>query len=997
MLRPSALLLCLLPALLVPFALVPAQPPAAPKKFTCAWATGPITLDGKADEPAWKNAEVIDRFTLPWLKEKDRPARTATKARLLWDRDYLYFHADMEDTDLYVASKEHNGQLWLGDVFELFFKPAVDKPGYYEFQVNPAGTRLDMFLPRRNTGGYERYRNEGDFGWETKVIARGTINKWTDKDQGWSVEGRIPWTDFARTGGRPAPGEEWRFALCRVDVSVDFEGPELSTCAPLGSLNHPDFHHHEDYATLVFVPPPPLEGAAPRKAISKVVGSPEPPSPYVSERVYPKLPMKFPIAVGAQPGSDRILTITQPHPYARTRLERFVDKPDVAETEILLDYEDTAYDFTFHPKFAENGFIYVGHNGPAPGGKRCRITRYHIDPKPPYKFDPKSALLILDWASDGHNGCAVGFGKDGMLYITTGDGTSDSDTNVVGQGLDHLLAKVLRIDVDNPAPGKTYSVPKDNPFVNRAGARPETWCYGLRNPWRLTVDPVTGDIWVGQNGQDLWETAYKIEKGANYGWSVMEGSHPFYPNRKQGPDPITKPTVEHHHSDFRSLTGGIVYYGKELPDLKGVYLYGDYSTGKLWGAKHDGTKLTYHQELVDTPFMITGFGRDTKGELIFTDHNEKGAFYTLKKRPANVPQPAFPRKLSETGLFASVPGHKLAPELFRYTINVPFWSDGAFKERALYLPPDTEIGFTTDRGWDLPNGSVTVKSFALETKQGDPKSRVWIETRIMLREDNEWAGYTYRWNADQTDAELVTKEGTDGRYTIQTPTGPREQVWHYPSRAECMVCHSRAANFVLGLSTLQFNCPGHDGKNQLEALERRGWLKQADWLETARETIRTRGIAQGLEGKRLDEWVQSQTATRDQRSVPKSALLPRSGAGYPKLPDPYAPGGDVEAKARAWLHVNCSNCHVEAGGGNAQIDLEWKTKLDKMRLIDVKPQHHTFNLPEARLIAPGHPERSVLLQRVATRGQGFMPPLSTHRIDEEGANLLRDWIAGMKE
>ena len=122
-----------------------------------------------------------------------------------------------------------------------------------------------------------------------------------------------------------------------------------------------------------------------------------------------------------------------------------------------------------------------------------------------------------------------------MMYVTTGDGTSDSDTNLTGQRTDLLLAKVLRIDVDNPAEGKTYSVPKDNPFVGNKDFVPETWAMGLRNPWRMTFDAKTKQLWVGQNGQDLWEQAYLVKKGENYGWSVTEGSHPFYPNRKAAP------------------------------------------------------------------------------------------------------------------------------------------------------------------------------------------------------------------------------------------------------------------------------------------------------------------------------------------------------------------------------------------------------------------------------------------------------------------------------
>ncbi len=226
-----------------------------PSEFECRWAGSPITIDGSADEPAWKNAQVIDRFYLPWLGSKARPARTSTRARLLWDRDSLYFFADMEDSDLYADVKEHDGLTWENDVFELFFKPATDKPGYYEFQVNAAGTILDMYLPRRGAGGYRRFARDGTFHVDARVKLRGTLNDWRDKDQGWSVEGRIPWTDFQSSGGRPGIDQRWKFALCRYDYSVAFEGPELSTNAPLASLSHPDFHHHEDYATLRFVGP----------------------------------------------------------------------------------------------------------------------------------------------------------------------------------------------------------------------------------------------------------------------------------------------------------------------------------------------------------------------------------------------------------------------------------------------------------------------------------------------------------------------------------------------------------------------------------------------------------------------------------------------------------------------------------------------------------------------------------------------------------------------
>src|SRR6185312_15782945 len=217
------------------------------------------------------------------------------------------------------------------------------------------------------------------------------------------------------------------------------------------------------------------------------------------------------------------------------------------------------------------------------------------------------------------------------------------DADLTGQTLNDLLGAILRIDVDHPDPGRNYGIPKDNPFVDRPGARPELWAYGLRNPWRLSYDKPSGQLWVGNNGQ-----------------SVTEGSHVFYAERQRGPDPISLPAAEHHHSEARSISGGRVYRGKRLPELVGVYFYGDWSTGRVWGIKHDGTKATWHQELVDTPFNITGFGTDHSGELYVIDHVT--GFYRLEPRSAaDRPSAPFPTRLSETGLFASVADHRPQP------------------------------------------------------------------------------------------------------------------------------------------------------------------------------------------------------------------------------------------------------------------------------------------------------------------------------------------------
>jgi len=306
----------------------------------CHWADDTLTIDGVADEKAWQQAQKIDNFRKPWLPNDEQSPRTATTARLLWDRESLYFFAEMEDTDVYANVRAHDGRTWTNDVLEVFLKPSADKSGYYEFQVNAAATVLDMFLPRRGSGGYERFKSDGEFRIEAKVSVNGSLNNWSDRDQSWSVEGRIPWRDLIRTGGRPEPGETWQFALARYDYSVDFEGPELSTTAP---LTHRDFHRHEEYARLRFVRPAPAEASAkyglkPYTRTSQVVGSPDPPLPYTVTRVLPKLMVSWPIGVMSEPGSRRLWIIDQRWPYGPSRLARTTSDPADSTLETLVDF-----------------------------------------------------------------------------------------------------------------------------------------------------------------------------------------------------------------------------------------------------------------------------------------------------------------------------------------------------------------------------------------------------------------------------------------------------------------------------------------------------------------------------------------------------------------------------------------------------------------------------------------------------------------------------------
>jgi hypothetical protein len=315
---------------------------------------------------------------------------------------------------------------------------------------------------------------------------------------------------------------------------------------------------------------------------------------------------------------------------------------------------------------------------------------------------------------------------------------------------------------------------------------------------------------------------------------------------------------------------------------------------------------------------------------------------------------------------------------------------------------------------------VLVKSFALETVAGEPSSRRWIETRFLLRQQNEWVGYSYRWNDQGTDAVLVESAGTDAEFDIQdrnAPGGTRQQAWRYPSRTECMVCHSRAANYVLGLQTGQMN-RDHDYSsiggcvdNQLRTLEHLG-LFRVGWKDANDQRLRNEFIerrrgelgnksfeAEGEQAlnRELGEYLGKQLGTRDQRESPKhSPLLYRDPVHLPKLADPYDDSQSLLARASSYLHSNCAHCHVAAGGGNAKIDLHFDTPLAKRFLLDQKPSHHTFGISDARIIASKAPERSTLLHRLKIRGNGQMPQLATSQPDTQAIKLFEEWIRSLE-
>ncbi|MEK6235363.1 MAG: PQQ-dependent sugar dehydrogenase, partial [Planctomycetales bacterium] len=396
---------------------------------------------------------------------------------------------------------------------------------------------------------------------------------------------------------------------------------------------------------------------------SKIKGAPDPPPPYRTVRIYSQLNFDQPVDLVRIPGTKWNCIVER-----KGKIHLFQEEQDQEADQLFLDGAreieglNAAYGLAFHPRYPQVRECFVCYILEPKLPKGTRVSRFRLTNDNPPKIDASSETILLEWLSGGHNGGCLKFGPDGFLYVSTGDGSPPSppDVHDTGQDVGDFLASILRIDVDRKTNGKPYAIPSDNPFLADENARPEVWAYGLRNPWRMSFDRATGDLWVGDVGWQLWEMVHRIEKGGNDGWSVMEGSQQVRPQAKRGPTPILPPVVAHPRSDAASVTGGYVYRGKRLKDLIGAYVYADYVTGKFWSLRLDDKQSPTVRELADTTHAVISFHETPAGELIFMDYNT-GSLHELAPRKAVAIQANFPRKLSDTGLFASVKEHRVAP------------------------------------------------------------------------------------------------------------------------------------------------------------------------------------------------------------------------------------------------------------------------------------------------------------------------------------------------
>jgi putative heme-binding domain-containing protein len=706
---------------------------------------------------------------------------------------------------------------------------------------------------------------------------------------------------------------------------------------------------------------------------SHVTGSPDPPPPFKVVRAFPNLKFEHPLLLARAPGMDRLFVGEQDGV-----LYSFPDRPD-AKADLFFDLRkeiktvkqltggkdiESVYGLTFHPDFEKNRQCFVCYTIRGENRRQrnledgTRVSRFTVTKTDPPRIDPASEEIVISFLQGGHNGGDIHFGHDRMLYISTGDAANPNppDPFNTGQDISDLLSSILRIDVDHMDAGKNYAVPKDNPFVGMNGARPEVWAYGFRNPWRMSFDSQTGELFVGDVGWELWEMVHRVEKGGNYGWSAMEGPQPIKPE-KVGPTPIIPALIELPHTIADSVTGGFVYRGKKFPELRGAYVFGDWETKRLWAARFEGDRTKEMPEIARPSVRIVAFGEDKDGELYFLDYDQ-GTVHTIERNDGGGQNLNFPVTLSQTGLFASVKQHTPAAGVMPFTINSRQWLDGATTEHWIALP-ETSAMTLYAAGKAVP-GLVYWHSFRLHF----PKDAVLlrtislggrrVETQLLHFEGADWRGYTYAWRDDQSDADLVPADGADKELSGQS------RVWQFPSRSQCMSCHSNQSEYALAFTPEQLNRPGPDGRNQLIALTEAGYIQRVGKNDTPQPPFDTSSLAKER-----------------------------------KLADPADKLQPLEERARAYLHANCGHCHSDHGGGAVPLRLNFPLEVKEMNAVGSRPTRGDFGLPDACIIKPGDPYASTLFFRMAKFGRDRMPHICSDLPDEAGLQLIEQWIAGM--
>lgn len=712
---------------------------------------------------------------------------------------------------------------------------------------------------------------------------------------------------------------------------------------------------------------------------------------------FPQLTFQNPMGIVQKPGTNLMLVWER-----EGRVWSFVKDAVTVSKTLLLDihtqcqgWDDSGLmNLVFHPDFANNGYVFLYYTWVPTGtvqgnattrpplNKTCydRLSRFTM--LGDGTIDPASEQVLIHQrsATVWHNGGGMFFHPDdGFLYLVNGDDYVTANAQRINTG---LHSGVLRIDVDQrggaisrpitrqPLPvgsfTANYFIPNDNPFVGQSGVLEEFFAIGLRSPHRMTLDAVSGRIFISDVGHELREEINVIDPGdvaANFQWPKFEGlvgdmTAPYLGLNKQ-------PVIDYTHSDGQAVIGGVVYRGHELPELQGKYLFGDNMVGTIWYLDESTTPASKVAicKLPNGPGPNSGesyvglssFGVDAEGELYLTQLSSTGGrVYKLQR--SGTEQHTMPATLTGTGVFGDLPSLQISTGFQSYDVNSPFWSDGAVKQRWFAIPDGQKIGYVPTGEWSFPQGSVFVKHFELDTDETQPGAMRRLETRILVRDDQGFVyGGSYRWRPDQSDADLVgTAQSED--ITITTTGGGRVQRWHFPSRQECLACHTQASKGVLGVN--------------------------------ARQTHLSRLFPEtGLTDDQLLAWnhVGYFAPSLDELSI----------AAVPRLAGLNDATVTVEQRVRSYLDSNCAHCHRPGGGARGSWDGRFETPLANAGIVEGSA-FSDLGIAGARIVEPQDVLKSLLHRRMNTAMESYaMPPIGKSRVDTEAVSLLSQWINGL--
>ena len=590
-----------------------------------------------------------------------------------------------------------------------------------------------------------------------------------------------------------------------------------------------------------------------------------------------------------------------------------------------------------HPNFANNGHVYLYYTAQGPSADfpvAVRLSRFTSFDKG-LTLDPNSEEIIFEIPRDTvfHFGGQMQFHPiDGYFYMSIGDGGRKPKA----QDFNDLNGSFIRLDLYSGT--FPYSIPADNPFVNGPG-RGEIYAKGLRNPWRWSFDSLTNKIFLGDVGKSSWEEINIIEAGKNYGWPIKEGSQCFEAATCDSTG-LIDPIVEYPHDATGgfAVLGGYVYRGTKMPNFYGKYIYADV-TGRVWSIDANNTANAQPQVVLETAPYYYAFAEGIDKELYLLGDN---SIEKLKESVVTTSNNKVPDLLSQTGCFDTTSPLVPASTLIPYEINMPLWSDGAEKDRWMRLPDNGKISVTSEHDWTYPIGSVLVKNFELAGKI--------IETRLFIRHlDGSWAGYSYEWDDNQTDARLLSSEAKEKQIGNQT--------WLYPSRVQCMQCHTEQAGFVLGPETAQLNLefPSHsltNSSNQLSQLAKLNIFENENFSRPTR--------------------------------LPKLAALDDSSQ-------------TKHWRARSYLYSNCAMCHQPGGPGRGPEDFRYAVTDAQIFAINVDPSISDLGIVDGKLIYPGEPDKSIMALRMhSLDSETRMPPLATSKVDVAGTQLVDQWISSIQ-